>query len=623
MKFYAKTYLYFTCITLFFVPSLVSFAQETGAKIIVDIPEGPKPWNNLKLNNNPSTFQFAIVTDRTGGHRPGVFPDAINKLNILQPEFVMSVGDLIEGYTENQEEIDRQWKEFNGFIDSLSVPFFYVPGNHDYTNPVLAENWKKLFGPSYYHFTYKDVLFLCLNSEEATKGSGRGAIEDEQFEYIQKTLEENQDVKWTLVFMHQPLWNQKAPGRWPDVENMLKDRKHSVFVGHNHQYVKYERNNGKYFILATTGGGSSLRGPSFGEFDHVVWITMTDEGPIIANLMLEGIWGEDVVTDDVAKWIHPLGRKFPVVAEPVFVLGDNFEEASPQIKLTNDSDVPLEVTIDFQANTQLIPSMAEITKTLKPNSVEMLDLVITPNQDLKEIRPLKMRCKAAYLPENHPKVEWDSEINLFPETQKNIESTSEEIKIDGNLEDWGKLSFSSEKSMFLEANPFSHSGAEDASFEFDVRYDEDFWYIAVNVTDDEIIAAPGRLPAEQDGVSVLLDARPLTVSAHGDGSRPFKDWMYFGQSPLEGEGLYGKKYMEVQPESAWNRTENGYTLELALPMEYFKKMQDEDWKTFRLNLVVTDYDMDGSHESKLFWKPDWRGKDNYVGSGTFFRAVDN
>ena len=56
------------------------------------------PWNHLELNNDPDHFQFAIVSDRAGGHRPGVFMDAVNKLNLLQPEFVMSVGDLIEGY---------------------------------------------------------------------------------------------------------------------------------------------------------------------------------------------------------------------------------------------------------------------------------------------------------------------------------------------------------------------------------------------------------------------------------------------------------------------------------------------------------------------------------------------
>ena len=52
--------------------------------------------------------------------------DGVNKLNLLQPEFVISVGDLIEGYTENQKELNRQWDEFDGFVKQLQMPFFYI-----------------------------------------------------------------------------------------------------------------------------------------------------------------------------------------------------------------------------------------------------------------------------------------------------------------------------------------------------------------------------------------------------------------------------------------------------------------------------------------------------------------
>ena len=294
------------------------FAQE-GAKINIQEAKGPTPWNNLNVNNNPATFQFAIVTDRTGGHRPGVFLDGVQKLNLLQPEFVMSVGDLIEGYTEDTAKLNWEWKQFTGFIDSLDMPFFYLPGNHDMTNKVMKEKWNELFGKSYYHFLYKDVLFLCLNSEDNYRGAGKGTIDDEQYNYIEKALSENKNAKWTLVFMHQPLWNQNDTKRWKDVEKLLEPRKHTVFVGHNHRYRKYERNNGKYFVLATTGGGSALRGPNFGEFDHVVWVTMTDEGPILANLLLEGIWNENVMTNDFADFIFPISNNFPVQIDPIFI----------------------------------------------------------------------------------------------------------------------------------------------------------------------------------------------------------------------------------------------------------------------------------------------------------------
>ena len=74
-------------------------AESDGQSKPRIIVEDLNPWSSLDLNNDPNNFQFAIVTDRTGGHRAGVFPDAIRKLNLLQPEFVISVGDLIEGGT--------------------------------------------------------------------------------------------------------------------------------------------------------------------------------------------------------------------------------------------------------------------------------------------------------------------------------------------------------------------------------------------------------------------------------------------------------------------------------------------------------------------------------------------
>ena len=111
-----------TIITLLISLSF-GFAQE-GAKINIQEAKGPTPWNNLNVNNNPATFQFAIVTDRTGGHRPGVFLDGVQKLNLLQPEFVMSVGDLIEGYTEDTAKLNWDCNQFTGYIDSFDMPFF-------------------------------------------------------------------------------------------------------------------------------------------------------------------------------------------------------------------------------------------------------------------------------------------------------------------------------------------------------------------------------------------------------------------------------------------------------------------------------------------------------------------
>src|SRR5262249_8593837 len=91
----------------------------------VDVQER-NPWTNLRLNNDFETFHFAIVSDRTGGHRARVFSMAVDQLNLLQPSFVLSVGDLIEGYTKDRGKMAAEWKEFQTYLAKLQMPFFYV-----------------------------------------------------------------------------------------------------------------------------------------------------------------------------------------------------------------------------------------------------------------------------------------------------------------------------------------------------------------------------------------------------------------------------------------------------------------------------------------------------------------
>lgn len=268
-----------------------------------------KPWSHLKFRNDPDNFQFAIVSDRTGGARPGVFPKALKRLNSLEPEFVITVGDLISAnrHTKDEATAHKMWDEMEEFVSYLDMPFFYLAGNHDNGTPLLSKVWKERFGVERYHFVYKDVLFLCMNAQD--DASFKAIIKKEQQDWAKKVLAENKDVRWTFVFIHQPVWmyeeglpiNEIGPLEprdtgWQVIEDTLKGREHTVFSGHVHQYVKYKQEapNTNYYSLATTGGGSRMRGADFGEFDHAMWITMTENGPKLANLLIDGILPEDV-----------------------------------------------------------------------------------------------------------------------------------------------------------------------------------------------------------------------------------------------------------------------------------------------------------------------------------------
>ena len=102
--------------------------QETFYYDQTTMPEA-KPWTSENFKNNLDNFQFAIIGDRTGGANvQGTFEIAMDQLNLLQPEFVMSVGDFIEGYTEDMAKLNAEWDEIDGFIKKLEMPFFYTQG---------------------------------------------------------------------------------------------------------------------------------------------------------------------------------------------------------------------------------------------------------------------------------------------------------------------------------------------------------------------------------------------------------------------------------------------------------------------------------------------------------------
>ncbi len=335
-----------------------------------------KPWTHLQFNDDPKNFQFVVVSDRTGGARRGVFEDSLRKINLLQPEFVMSVGDLIQGGTYDRQLISAQWQEFRSFVDQLRMPFFFVPGNHDISNEVMAEEWLARYGQPFYHFVYRDVLFLCLNTEDPPPSR----MSQKQRDYVERALAENPRVRWTLVFMHKPLWDYEEETGWREIEALLKDRQHTVIAGHRHDYTKFERNHQSYIVLATTGGGSQMRGRAFGEFDQVGWITMTDAGPILANLYLDGIWDENVRTEPMAQNIRGALQGKAVRMERMFTnavfrsSSDSFSGTTTQVHLTNAADLPMKFSARFYSTEQVHVKPAQVERILAPHATETIEV---------------------------------------------------------------------------------------------------------------------------------------------------------------------------------------------------------------------------------------------------------
>ncbi len=282
------------------------------------------PWTDLTPNTDGDQFQFAIVSDRTGGHRKGVFSKAVRQINLLQPEFVMSVGDLIEG-GRDAAKMNAEWDNFQAYLKQFQMPFFYAPGNHDADSPLKMEVWAARLGRANYHFVYKNSLFLVLNTnnqEPSVAGVpaiGPGArgprLGRTQLDELAATVRANAGVRHTFVFLHHPLWTARdlTLNGWLEFEQLMAGRKHHVYCGHVHNYRKFLRNGTAYYQLATTGGGSALRGVEYGEFDQLAWVTMKKDGPVMANVLLNGLYGDDLRADETDED----GSVLPAVGLPL------------------------------------------------------------------------------------------------------------------------------------------------------------------------------------------------------------------------------------------------------------------------------------------------------------------
>ena len=287
-----------------------------------DIVGQATPWTHSDFDNEENKFTFALFSDLTGGEREGIFQVAIEQLNLLRPELILSVGDLIEGGTSDREQLAREWDSFAQRAGRARAPVFHVGGNHDLTHPEMWKVWNERHGRRYYHFIYNNVLFLAMDTEDnppeiqqqifdiraasmrivEAEGWGvfdateygqlterkSGRIGPQQAAYFRQIIARNPQVRWTFIMMHKPAWERPREEHFSTIEAALTGRPYTVFYGHVHAYLHQQRHGRDYIRLATTGGVQIANKQM--AIDHVTLVTVSKDGVDIANLRLSGIF---------------------------------------------------------------------------------------------------------------------------------------------------------------------------------------------------------------------------------------------------------------------------------------------------------------------------------------------
>jgi len=572
--------------------------------IMLPALEHGKPWSDKPILDDPNRFSIAIMTDNTGGHRPGVWMQAVERLNLLRPAFVMSIGDLIEGYAEDRTVIEEQWNEFMGFVDAMEMRFFFVAGNHDLKNPLMHTIWREHFGVEWYSFDYKGVHFVCLCTEDPVTN-----IAEEQLAWVKEDLEKHQDARWTLVFLHKPLWlvAEKAmttgtpdPTNWKRIETMLGTRKHTVFSGHVHHYVQYDRNGMKYYHLATTGGSSPLRGVPYGEFDHVTWLTMEPDGPHVSNLLLDGIVAPDTVTEKGIARFREFLEKTQLNIAPILIDGDReFSSGRIDIRLTNNFSAPVEVSgaIDGLPLRSLTVDPQSLNLRAEPGQTVELGVKIRFGENISfaHLAETLLRVKLRSIDPENP-LTADRTIPVIIDQSYPCRPAPASVVPDGKLDEWSGLPLTTGLQPLIIGPTGQWQGPGDASLEFTLAHDDKMLYFAGEVTDDAVIA--------DDTLEFRLDPRPIEIRKAN--TRIDKGTYHFQIGSLQ-QGATAT--LKVNGASdlpgtivAARPSAKGYTFELAIPIDVLTKSQTVDWRGFQISAVVNDVDQPNETRSRIVWR---------------------
>ncbi|UCD05205.1 MAG: metallophosphoesterase [candidate division WOR-3 bacterium] len=381
-----------------------------------------------------NSFRFVVVGDRTGTPQDPVFEEIMEEIALLDPDFVMCVGDIAEVDVGDSLAVDAAFDHMLEIVGKLPCKFYWCAGNND----IGQESDRALYQAKtgfkrYYSFNHENSHFVVLDNTMLYFAQTQD-MDEEQLDWLQNDLEKHKQMDNTFVFYHIPTYIYARRQGETDTLMQLFEKYgvDAVFTGHHHEYSYLKHNNVEYINVGSSGGGISTHDPARGHFYQYLTATIRGDNRSIALFKKGSAMPRDQVTLEDHETIDRLNEEAIVISE--FIIEDDAENISQSVTATveNSGVSPLVNPIIWdtdQARYTIDPGRMNLDVATGEKKEYTFDVTLTDGSDPFPIPRFTIAypfaenkvCTLYYL--------------LSVRRQKNVAEASTPPEIDGQLDD--------------------------------------------------------------------------------------------------------------------------------------------------------------------------------------------